>query len=230
MNYGWLTADSSDADVREVVLHEFGHALGCLHEHQHPEAGIPWNRQAVIRELSGPPNNWDAATIEFNVFNRYTTSQTQYSQFDPQSIMGYYVPARWTTNGFEMIPGSVMTAADKDFIGRAYPKAGTGVLPLAVDGPQVSGSIGTTGEEDYYSFTVTNPGSHVIETTGSTDLIASLFGPNSPSNLMAEDDDSGPGLNPRIVAHLGVGTYRVMVRHYSPSGTGGYKIRVRRGS
>jgi hypothetical protein len=28
MNYGWLTPDSTDEDVRSVALHEFGHALG----------------------------------------------------------------------------------------------------------------------------------------------------------------------------------------------------------
>jgi hypothetical protein len=34
MNYGWLTPKSSDDDVRSVVLHEFGHAIGLIHEHQ----------------------------------------------------------------------------------------------------------------------------------------------------------------------------------------------------
>ena len=59
MNYGWLTPDSPEDELRRVVLHEFGHALGLIHEHQNPKGGINWNRDAVIADLSGPPNNWD---------------------------------------------------------------------------------------------------------------------------------------------------------------------------
>lgn len=42
MNYGWLD-DASSEEYSRVVLHEFGHALGFIHEHQSPAAGIPWN-------------------------------------------------------------------------------------------------------------------------------------------------------------------------------------------
>lgn len=71
MNYGWLTPSSEEAEVRRVVLHEFGHAIGLIHEHQNPEGGIQWNEAAVSHDLSGPPNNWDAATIENNIFQHY---------------------------------------------------------------------------------------------------------------------------------------------------------------
>jgi hypothetical protein len=37
------------------------------HEHQNPDTPIDWNRVAVIADLSGPPNNWDEATIESNI-------------------------------------------------------------------------------------------------------------------------------------------------------------------
>jgi hypothetical protein len=30
MNFGWLTPNSTDDELRRVVLHEFGHALGVL--------------------------------------------------------------------------------------------------------------------------------------------------------------------------------------------------------
>ena len=50
MNYGWLTPESAQDEVRRVVLHEFGHALGLIHEHQNPKGGgIEWNRDAVQR-------------------------------------------------------------------------------------------------------------------------------------------------------------------------------------
>ena len=47
MNFGWLTDGSSDEELREVVLHEFGHALGLIHEHQNPLAGIVWNLSLI---------------------------------------------------------------------------------------------------------------------------------------------------------------------------------------
>ena len=55
-----------------------------------------------------------------------------------------------------------------------------------------------------------------------------LFGPNSATNLIEEDDDSGYGVNPRISAALLPGEYFVQVRHYDRSeGTGKYTITVK---
>jgi len=67
----------------------------------------------------------------------------------------------------------------------------------------------------------------VIDTQGKTDVYMKLFGPTSPTALIAEDDDSGYGLNPRISRPLLAGDYFVQVRHYDrSSGTGQYSIGV----
>ena len=71
MNYGWLKPDSTDEAVKEVVLHEFGHALGLIHEHQNPDGGMQWNEAVVKKELSGPPNNWNDQQIVTNVLGQY---------------------------------------------------------------------------------------------------------------------------------------------------------------
>jgi len=34
MNLGWPNDNSEDSEISLVVLYEFGHALGCHHEHQ----------------------------------------------------------------------------------------------------------------------------------------------------------------------------------------------------
>jgi serralysin len=121
MNYGWLTPASTDDEVRRVVLHEFGHALGLIHEHQSPAGGIKWNRDAVIRDLSGPPNNWDKATIERNMFQAIDKKESNFTQLDPKSIMMYPLPAKWTTNGFSVGLNSDLSATDKSFIHAQYP-------------------------------------------------------------------------------------------------------------
>ena len=69
MNYGWLTPESTDEALQRVVLHEFGGAAGLIHEHN-PEGGIQWNRDAVIRDLTGPQTDWDLNTIEHNLFEQ----------------------------------------------------------------------------------------------------------------------------------------------------------------
>jgi len=122
MNYGWLTPHSSSVDLRSVVLHEFGHALGLIHEHQNPEGGIPWNRDAVIRDLSGPPNNWSLETIETNMFRKYGKREVTATTVDPQSIMMYPIPRAWTTNGFSAGFNSELSETDRQFIRTNYPR------------------------------------------------------------------------------------------------------------
>jgi hypothetical protein len=121
MNYGWLTQDSDDDEVRSVVLHEFGHALGLIHEHQNPNNAIGWNRAAVIADLSHPPNSWDEATIENNMFKRYEPAEGSGTAVDAQSIMMYPIPAAWTTDGFSVGMNGELSDTDKQFIRTAYP-------------------------------------------------------------------------------------------------------------
>lgn len=103
-----------------------------------------------------------------------------------------------------------------------------GAVDLAVDGPEVQGEIGQPAESDLFTFRVTNAGEHSLETSGSTDTFLSLFGPDSQTDLIAQDDDSGPGLLSRIRETLAAGTYFVRVRHFSAARTGAYGVRVRR--
>ena len=121
MNYGWLTPESDDDELHRVVTHEFGHALGLIHEHQNPDKPISWNRDAVIADLSGPPNNWDPETIENNIFKRYETTEVATTPTDPDSIMMYPIPATWTSDGFSVGLNTNLSETDRRFIAEAYP-------------------------------------------------------------------------------------------------------------
>ncbi|MBU0792163.1 MAG: hypothetical protein KKC55_17095 [Gammaproteobacteria bacterium] len=121
MNYGWLTDASSETELRRVVLHEFGHALGLIHEHQNPQGGIKWNEAAVMSDLSGPPNNWDSATIRRNVLDKYPSSVVIGTKVDKDSIMMYPIPAAWTDGEFTVGLNGELSEIDKGLIRHAYP-------------------------------------------------------------------------------------------------------------
>ena len=221
MNFGWQDEG--------VVLHEFGHMIGMIHEHQNPNGNsIVWNEPVVIQALSGPPNNWPLATIRHNMFDKYNLTQINGSQFDPTSVMLYSFPASWTLNGFHSNPNEVLSQVDMAFAGKVYrrqPGVGTAPVELSVYEGATAASIGLPGEEDLYKFTARTAGRYTIETEGPTDLIMKLYGPSNA--LIAEDDDSGSERNPRIVSQLMPGEYNVQVRHYNrASGTGTYSVKV----
>ena len=119
MNYGWLTPESSDLEVQEVVLHEFGHALGLIHEHQHPEADIPWDRDAVIADLSGPPNYWTVEEIEHNVLNG-ETDRVLTTPYDEHSIMLYPIDNAWTIGDYETSTNIDFSERDIQIINMMY--------------------------------------------------------------------------------------------------------------
>ena len=121
MNFGWLNAGTSDEELRRVVRHEFGHLLGLTHEHMNPAGGgIEWNRDAVIRDLSGPPNNWDIDTIERNMFQKYEAKQIVATKLDRDSIMMYPIPKAWTLDGTEVGFNVNLSDTDKKFIKDNY--------------------------------------------------------------------------------------------------------------
>jgi hypothetical protein len=126
MNFGWLKDETSDTEYRRVVVHEFGHALGCIHEHQNPKGGIQWNEAAVLAAFSGPPNNWSKDEIHSNIIDKYSLDQLNATKFDPNSIMLYSFPK-------ELIKGpaalaktgtrenTALSSLDKRFIKQMYP-------------------------------------------------------------------------------------------------------------
>ncbi len=218
-----------------TAAHEFGHAIGLAHEHQNPAGGIQWNEPLVLQALSGSPNFWNEATIRHNVLLKYAADQINGTAFDPKSIMLYFFPASWTLNGIGTEANDVLSEVDKQFIAGARMYPNTGVTPseaveLKVNvAARTKAAIGKVGEEDLFRFTVTAGGRHVIDTRGPTDVVMKLFGPNSQTALIAEDDDSGVDTNARIAADLIAGGYFVQVRHYNrASGMGNYTIKVRR--
>jgi serralysin len=122
MNLGEVRMDTPEPEFQRVVLKEFGHALGLLQEHQNPYSDIPWNREVVLRELGGPPNNWSKEMVEQNIFNRSVPVSPPYRDFDRHSVMTHNFPADWLLSGQAIISGTKLSASDKKFIRELYPR------------------------------------------------------------------------------------------------------------
>lgn len=122
MNFGWVRDDSDPVEDRAVVLHEFGHALGCIHEHQAPTFDRKWDKAAVLQYFSGPPNYWDEAGIQHNVLSKYSPKGISATKFDPKSIMLYSFDGALFADGLGPTnENSQLSPTDRAMIRQMYP-------------------------------------------------------------------------------------------------------------
>ena len=59
--------------------------------------------------------------MDLKIFEKYKTSSTNFSQYDPTSIMHYGFPAELTLNGVGTLRNPTLSATDKEYIARWYP-------------------------------------------------------------------------------------------------------------
>lgn len=121
MNFGWFDQNTQDAEFSRTVLHEFGHALGLVHEQSSPNQNIQWNKPVVYAYYAGAPNYFTTQQVDDWIFYRFSETQTNSSAYDPQSIMHYPVDSRFTTNGFSVGWNNYLSNTDKAHIANVYP-------------------------------------------------------------------------------------------------------------
>jgi serralysin len=118
MNYGWLEPNSPREEYSRVVLHEFGHALGCIHEHQNPAGNIPWDKPKVYEYYA--KSGWNRELVDANLFGRYSKTITNFTKYDEKSIMLYAIPNELTIGDFEVGWNTQLSDIDKEFIQQQY--------------------------------------------------------------------------------------------------------------
>jgi hypothetical protein len=136
------------SDWQATVRHEFGHALGLMHEHQLPVGGcdqdFKWDDDpgyvpsqniygqyvndtqgrspGIYTLLAGAPNYWTKEKVDTNMRQLAVDSQNyDYGAFDAHSIMKYYFDPRLFRTGAAAHCYSIenMTISDQDKIGIA---------------------------------------------------------------------------------------------------------------
>ncbi len=121
MNLGWLTTDSPDQEYSRVVLHEFGHVLGLVHEHSLVSGNpIEWDRKKVKAYYMNRYPFWNEQQIEDNIYHRYASESLNGGQYDPQSIMIYGVPGELLKSKKEIKWNNKISVNDKKTVFDAY--------------------------------------------------------------------------------------------------------------
>ena len=211
MNFGWSLA--RDPRGIDVALHEIGHALGFPHEHQNPFSGIQWNEDEVYRRFGGAPNNWTRGETYWNVLHRFSPSEVEGSDWDPDSVMHYGFgagliasPAQYAQG---LSPAGGLSAKD---IAQALAFFPATVPRLDMQEMQALVVDIEPGEQINLNILADHTNDFEITTFGNADVVMQLY---SEGTLLHEDDDSGVDRNSLIRARLVAGVeYVVKLRLY----------------
>ncbi|MBD9573699.1 hypothetical protein IB260_00110 [Pseudomonas sp. PDM23] len=127
----------ADTYHKAVIRHEFGHALGLLHEHQNTKLNcygeIKWNGKGNVYEyFGGPPNNWGKDQVDRNLgFIGQTDPGFVAGVGDAKSIMMYQLPAdifKDPKSKCAMAKNYEISDLDKDIVAKIYPPVSDLVL------------------------------------------------------------------------------------------------------
>ncbi|MTH80196.1 M12 family metallopeptidase [Paracoccus aestuariivivens] len=119
MSFGW-EGSVSTTDLRRVTLHEFGHALGLVHEHHVPGSDISWNKPAVY-DYYEKKYGWSKEKIDRNILNQYTRNEVRGTAYDAASIMHYPVPREHVIDPEDVVGwNSNLSQGDKILIGKMW--------------------------------------------------------------------------------------------------------------
>ena len=121
----------SDPRFEANVLHEFGHALGMEHEHQHPHANIPWDLAALrllLKDILAKEVD-DQGALEEAIEDELTTQFLPLPDdgtrlllpYDRRSIMHYQVRQAHTLGNWKTGRNRVISEGDKRFMRLVYP-------------------------------------------------------------------------------------------------------------
>ena len=111
----------NNAELRRVVMHEFGHSLGLLHEQSYPGM-VNWKKTDSVYNYYKETQGWDRDKVDFNVFEVASQFYTNGTTYDPKSIMHYSIESWQTTDGYTLKDNYELSAGDKVLIAALYPK------------------------------------------------------------------------------------------------------------
>ena len=145
MNFGWFNDTTHDDEFSRVVIHEFGHVLGFLHEHKSPLSPLQWD-VAKANQYFYDKNGWSAAEVNTQVISKYTQNNTNFSAYDPLSIMHYMIPQELLLSGAGTSLNTTVSPTDILYARLWYPFPPSGINAI--------GNIRTNDDCDDVAFSV----------------------------------------------------------------------------
>ena len=139
-----------EAELRRVILHEFGHALGMMHEHQSPTAGCDGEINWEAAYQMGAKMGWDREMVHAQMRQLTNVAEFNLTTVDRKSIMHYSLAPElfrlgrgsscWVPENYDL------SEQDKRFIAGVYPKGGgPPVVTSSAPQPPGAGAVPTRG-------------------------------------------------------------------------------------
>lgn len=130
MNFGWLDVgmNPTDREPIRVITHEIFHALGMVHEHNHPRNTIPWNLPVIYAHFAKV--GWTKEQVDAQYIRRLDEPSMNYNAYDRDSLMHYWIDQSWTIGNFSVPFTYVPSAGDKAFLRSIYPYNHDVFLPI----------------------------------------------------------------------------------------------------
>jgi hypothetical protein len=116
---GNLTEATPADSFHAVVLHEFGHTLGLVHEHQRPESPLDWNEAETI-DYFARTYGWNRDAVRAWVFGQYPHADVLAGAYDSLSVMHYPLPGALTYSGRGAPLNHTLSERDRRSIAIAY--------------------------------------------------------------------------------------------------------------
>lgn len=96
-----------------TIIHEFGHALGIYHEHQHPNNTLDLNETRILQ---------DNGETSFDINYSKKTNNVITTPYDQKSVMHYYFESDELNSGPPIPVNNELSAGDKQLARKLYPR------------------------------------------------------------------------------------------------------------
>ena len=117
-----LNTYATEDILKMNILHEFGHALGLHHEHQHPDRTVEFNTPSTYT-LYNEKFGFDESTVDANILNKFDPADITSAPYDQQSIMHYNLSHRVLWQQPSTDYNLTLSNHDIAFLNTLYPPA-----------------------------------------------------------------------------------------------------------
>ena len=124
LGVGSLLSLNLENEKRRLILHEYGHLLGLIHEHQTPNALLQIDWEKAYEYFAMLPDQWSRADVDLNLRSPHKLPSSLYvnKPFDPSSVMSYKLPAEILGTPVSFPSTGFLSEGDIEFIKKLYPK------------------------------------------------------------------------------------------------------------